>query len=116
FRGDSGWWRGSSHGNNVVLRWIVTANPPLTKSDCAPAITVPGPTKGVAFSCSATNDEGTSVHQPVTIRVDADPPMGVRTTPARAPDFNGWYNRPVSLTWSGSDATSGIARCTSAPY
>ncbi len=116
YNGDNGWWRGSSHGNNVVLHWIVTANPPLTNTNCTPAITVPGPTKGVAYSCSATNDEGTSTHKPVTIKVDANPPTGVSATPARAPDFNGWYNHAVGFTWSGNDATSGIASCTLKSY
>jgi hypothetical protein len=40
----------------------------------------------------------------------------VHATFARGPDFNGWYNHPVGLSWSGSDATSGIAACTSVTY
>ena len=45
-----------------------------------------------------------------------------RSTPTRRPcrrppstvpaDSNGWYNHPVSITFVGSDATSGIASCT----
>jgi hypothetical protein len=34
----------------------------------------------------------------------------------RGPDSNGWYNHPVQVTASGSDATSGIASCTSITY
>jgi hypothetical protein len=115
--GDNGWWRGSTHGNLVVLHWTVTANPPLTgSSGCDPAIQIPGPTTGKTYVCSATNDDGNSTSKPVTIRVDADPPTGVTATPARAPDVNGWYNHAVGLTWSGSDATSGIAGCNSTSY
>ena len=33
-----------------------------------------------------------------------------------APDFNGWYNHAVGFTWSGNDATSGIASCTLKSY
>ena len=42
--------------------------------------------------------------------------MGVKVSPARPPDVNGWYNHAVALTWSGSDATSGIASCSSGSY
>ena len=34
----------------------------------------------------------------------------------RGPDSNGWYNHPVEIAASGTDATSGIAGCTSASY
>jgi hypothetical protein len=50
------------------------------------------------------------------IKVDGDPPSGVAGAPSRGPDANGWYNHSLSVTWSGSDATSGIAGCTSAAY
>jgi len=32
------------------------------------------------------------------------------------PDQNGWYRNPVTVNWSGSDATSGLASCTSVSY
>src|SRR5262249_11273116 len=35
-------------------------------------------------------------------------------TAARPADHDGWYTRPVSISWSGADATSGIASCTPA--
>jgi hypothetical protein len=38
----------------------------------------------------------------------------VAATPARSPDHAGWYNHSVGISWSGSDATSGIDSC-SAP-
>jgi hypothetical protein len=38
-------------------------------------------------------------------------------SPDRSPNANGWYRSPVTVTWNGSDATSGIASCpTSATY
>ena len=33
-------------------------------------------------------------------------------TAARPADHDGWYNHPVSISWSGTDATSGIDSCT----
>ena len=35
------------------------------------------------------------------------------SSPDRAPNGNGWYNAPVTVSFTGSDATSGIASCTS---
>ena len=31
---------------------------------------------------------------------------------ARGPDANGWYSKPITVSFAGSDATSGIASCT----
>ena len=30
--------------------------------------------------------------------------------------MSGWYNHPVSVAFSGSDATSGVESCTAATY
>jgi hypothetical protein len=49
------------------------------------------------------------------LKYDATPPS-VAAAPTREPDANGWYNHPVAITFSGSDATSGVASCTSADY
>ncbi len=39
-------------------------------------------------------------------------------TPARTPDANGWFNKPVALAFQGTDTTSGIAAggCTQVTY
>jgi hypothetical protein len=50
-----------------------------------------------------------------SFKYDATAP-GVTPAPARAPDANGWYNHALSVAFSGSDATSGVASCTSASY
>jgi hypothetical protein len=49
----------------------------------------------------------TAVDQP--INVEMSNPTATASM-ARAPDFNGWYNQPVAVTFSGS-AFSGIASC-----
>ena len=33
-------------------------------------------------------------------------------TPERAPDHQGWYRKPLTVTFTGTDITSGIASCT----
>jgi hypothetical protein len=72
-------------------------------------------TNGVTFTCTATSAGGTST-QSVTIKRDATAPIGISATASRAPNANGWYSALVSFNFSGTDATSGIATCTSTSY
>jgi hypothetical protein len=51
----------------------------------------------------------------VTIRRDATSPSVVANAD-RLADSGGFYNHPLTATWTGVDATSGIASCTSTPY
>lgn len=111
--GTNGWYRGSTHGDNVILHWSVSAN--ATSSNCLAAIMVPGPTAGTKETCSATNVSGTSTAI-LVLKIDATPPTGLRASFSRKPDYHGWYNHPVTIRWSGSDATSGIAACSSVTY
>lgn len=111
--GTNGWYRGSSFGNNVVLHWHVSG---ATSSTCVTDITIPGPTTGRSETCSATNPDGTTTVVTTPIKIDADPPTGVQLQVARQPDHKGWYNHPLPVTFSGSDATSGIASCPAVDY
>ncbi len=111
--GTNGWYRGSTHGDNVILHWSVSLD--ATSSNCLPAITIPGPTAGTTQSCWAQNAAGRTTAV-TRIKIDATPPTGVTAHFSRRPDFHGWYNRPVKIHWSGADATSGIAACSSATY
>jgi hypothetical protein len=67
-------------------------------------------------TCVVTYSNGSSASLPVSIKRDATPPTITGASFARGPDSNGWYNHPVSINFGGSDATSGIASCTSASY
>jgi hypothetical protein len=40
----------------------------------------------------------------------------VSAVPVRPPDYNGWFNHPVGVSFRGADATSGVQSCTSAGY
>jgi hypothetical protein len=111
--GTNGWYRGSAFGDNVVLHWHVSG---ATSSTCLTDITIPGPTTGHIETCSATNPDGTTTVVTTPIKVDADAPTGVQLQVTRPPDHKGWYNHPVLVNWSGSDATSGIAGCPSVDY
>jgi hypothetical protein len=111
--GTNGWYRGSSFGDNVILHWHVSG---ATSSTCVTDITIPGPTTGHAESCSASNPDGTVSVTTTPIKIDANPPTGVQLQVSRSPDHKGWYNHPLPVTFSGSDATSGIAACPSVNY
>ena len=114
--GANGWYRGSTHGNFVVVDWSVTNYVPPLGADCSDNL-IQGPTAHAIKTCTASNQDGPQIG--VTdppIKIDADPPTGVSPSLARAPDHNGWYNHPVFVAWSGSDATSGIASCYSVNY
>jgi hypothetical protein len=52
----------------------------------------------------------------VMIRRDATPPQVTGSALERGPDANGWYTRPVAVTFSGSDATSGVGSCDRPTY
>jgi hypothetical protein len=112
--GTNGWYRGSTHGDNVILHWSVSLD--ATSSNCLAAVTIPGPTVGTTQTCWATNADGRATAVTREIRIDATPPTGVTARFSRRPDHNGWYNHPVTIRWSGTDSISGIGYCTSGTY
>ena len=58
----------------------------------------------------------TTITQKIWIGIDRTPPQLVGLQPGRPPNANGWFNRPVQLTFLGSDNTSGVASCSSTTY
>jgi len=44
----------------------------------------------------------------LTIKIDSTPPV-VTGTPDRLPNSAGWHNAPVTITWTATDVTSGVA-------
>ena len=58
----------------------------------------------------------TSISRSIWIGIDRTPPQLVGLEPGRPANANGWFNRPVKLTFVGSDATSGVASCSSTTY
>ena len=79
-----------------------------------------GPDGGSVAPSGTCSDQAGNTSAPLAlpspIQFDATAPTNVAATPARGPDHNGWYTTPVAITWSGSDATSGIAGCSSLTY
>ena len=107
---DAGWYREPvtvTFGGADGASGIVSCTVPATYS---------GPdTAGVSLSGSCTDAAGNTGGAAFTVKFDATAP-GVSAGLSRAPDANGWFNSPVSLVASGSDATSGIASCTQPSY
>jgi hypothetical protein len=66
--------------------------------------------------CEVTDDAtGEYRGYPVTIRIDQTAPTVAAATD-RPPDYGGWFNHPVTVSFRGSDATSGVASCTGSVY
>ena len=116
--GTNGWYRGSASGAFIVVHWSVSdPDGQITATNgCEPAVRVNDPNTGTTLTCTASSDGGTTSVTTKTLKVDATAPTGVTASASRSPDHNGWFNASVGISWSGSDATSGIASCSSITY
>jgi hypothetical protein len=72
--------------------------------------------RNATVSGACTDNAGKETEASVSFRYDATPPTITDVIPSRPPDYNGWYNHPVSFTFYGADATSGIESCTTPTY
>jgi hypothetical protein len=108
----SGWYR-----SDVTITWSVNPRPEegtVIISGCLPQ-TITADTTGTLTWCEAQN--GTDqARRTKTLTVDKTPPIVTGAEPARAADANGWYRLPVTVAFRGTDATSGLASCTSPTY
>jgi hypothetical protein len=109
-QGNAGWYIG-----NVVVNWSVTDTGPFTTVGCAPSTTYSSDTTGTVSKCEATSQDMSTTSKSVVIHLDKTPPSVVANAD-RSADAGGFYNHPLTATWTGSDPTSGIAACTSTPY
>jgi hypothetical protein len=105
--GANGWYTSS-----VTVNWVI--DPPPNSTTGCDAFTLTADTRGASRTCTATWDDGTATRT-VTIKIDKTAPA-VQPVPSRPPDANGWYSHPVAVSFAGSDATSGLATCSSATY
>jgi hypothetical protein len=104
--GDGGWYIG-----NVIVNWSITPPGYLVDFGCAAATSITTDTTGTKVECQASIG-GDTAYSSVTIRLDKTPPVVV-AAPTRASDAGGFYNHSLTLNWSPSDPTSGIASCSS---
>lgn len=103
----TGWYR-----EPVRITWVVP--PGFDTLGCDNA-TYARDTAGTENRCRATNGF-TTTDTTVVLRVDQTPPLVTGAVPARPPDRDGWYVKPVDLAFAGADETSGIASCTTLTY
>jgi hypothetical protein len=88
-----------------VTSGIASCDRPTYSGPDASSATVSGICRDLAGNASAPTG--------VALKFDATPPA---TTAAaeRPPDGKGWYRRPVTVRFNGSDGASGVASCTPA--
>jgi hypothetical protein len=103
---------GAWHTQNVTVSWS-PAPAGVTASGCG-QVTITGDTGGAPVTCTWSNADGARATT-ANVRKDSSPPS-VSASPDRGPDNNGWYNHGVSVSFSGSDGTSGVAGCDSRSY
>jgi hypothetical protein len=108
--GDNGWYAGP-----VTIAWTVTGSSP--DSNCPAIQTLRDDTAGTTRGCTANDSDGSSASVTTkTIKIDQTPPASVTGAAGRPPDHGLFYTAPVAVAFSGTDATSGVASCTSATY
>jgi len=104
--GANGWYV-----SNVHVYWTFNPTPDNDSGCNARTLTTDGVTH---FACVATWGT-TTFTDSFGVSIDKTPPA-VQAVPSRPPDANGWYNHPVPVSFAGSDATSGLAGCSSTTY
>jgi len=139
--GQNGWYVHSPVTGTVSANDTTTGNSNVTAISCTdglsplPVGTLAGigtPTASGSLSvsgegmhnisCQATDSASNSgaftgsTAMPVQVKIDTAPPTGVVGAASRAADHNNWYTSAVTVSFSGTDSTSGIASCTSTPY
>jgi hypothetical protein len=108
--GDNGWYT-----SNVMLNWTYfDPESGVTSTTGCDAASFSGDTPGISRTCIAVSDGGTTAVTK-TVKLDKTPPTAGGTR-SRGADSNGWYNHPVAVSFSGADAMSGLASCSSATY
>jgi hypothetical protein len=107
--GANGWYI-----STVTLNWQISDPEGLTSTNCQLAQVMAVDTPGTEPVCEATSHGGTTIKRK-PIKIDKTPP-GVSAVLERGPDASGWYNHPLSVAFTGTDATSGISLCTSGRY
>jgi hypothetical protein len=107
----AGWYRAP-----VSVSWVGSDGRSGIDS-CSAPVSYGGPdTAAVTRTGSCTDDAGNTSSDSIVLHYDATAPTGVTATPARGADHAGWYNHPLRIDWSGTDALSGIASCSASTY
>ena len=83
---------------------------------CSPAASYSGPdTGGTTVNGSCRDVAGNTAPASFPLKFDETAPQA-SAAPGRGTDANGWYNHAVTVTFSGSDTTSGVETCSQQTY
>ncbi|HET8651960.1 MAG TPA: PxKF domain-containing protein [Gaiellaceae bacterium] len=103
--GNHGWYR-----SDVSLVWTVSepqSPNSLATTGCVDQ-SITSDQAATAYGCSATSAGGSAGPVHVSIKRDATPPS-VSGSPTASANSYGWYASNVTIGWTCSDATSGLA-------
>jgi hypothetical protein len=104
----TGWYTG-----NVTVSWSFDPVGVTQTTGCnVRTVTSDGVTSS---SCEVWYGDS-SFARTVTIRRDGTPPQVTGSSFERGADAEGWYNQPVTVAFTGTDATSGVASCDRPTY
>lgn len=96
---------------DVSVVWNVVGVPDASTCPLVQSVTTEGLTP---IACTVTI-AGVVFGSNTTVKVDKTPPTVTGAT-ARTPDADGWFNRPVTVSFAGSDTLSGIVSCSTPTY
>lgn len=113
--GSNGWYTSA-----VTLSWTVNdtngGGITSTSSGCV-VTTFSADAPSVTQTCTATSADGSSASVTTPpIKIDRTPPTRISAATTRPADHVPWFTSPVGIAFSGQDALSGIASCTTANY
>ena len=109
--GTNGWYV-----TTLTVNWIVVDPESLILSTTGcEALTFAADSPPTTLTCKAVSDGGESTKSR-TVKVDKTPPT-VGSAASRPADMNGWYNHPLTVSFSATDDMAGVAAaCASVPY
>ena len=106
----NGWY---NHAVSVAFQ----GTDPVSGIDSCTSGSYSGPDAGSASVPGTCRDKaGNTGTASFGLNYDSTPPAVAAATPDRQPDSNGWYNHGLTVTYSGTDATSGIDSCDAPTY
>jgi hypothetical protein len=80
-------------------------------ASCSPDASYGGPDTAAGIVSGTCQDQaGNTAPANLTLKYDASAPQ-ITATPSRTANATGWYNAPLSVTFSGTDPVSGLAFC-----
>jgi hypothetical protein len=107
----NGWYNAAFTGT-----WTGTDAGSLIADCTTTTYSGPDAAAGVLAGTCTDNAGNISASVAFNFQYDATAPVDVAAAADRAPDFGGWFNHALTVTWSGNDATSLIASCTTTVY